>query len=286
MRKMIITGAAFALNSILFAACSPRSDSQVSGWGLESTSYGGNALPLCFERRGVSDVELASVTMSLFSHAKSEFSRTNLSLTGLGPCGTNSGSREIRLTWVDADEFADDERRESLEGMSQIGNGFIYGVNNFTLPQRVQSSIKAVPNLILNAHVFKRYQSLQGPSAAVSHFKSVFLHELGHAVGMLHEHAQGDSTCVDRETVEKHIEIWNDAGAITKPAIVGTSYDPYSIMNYCYLFERSSTVAVGFSNKDILTINALYPKTESTGKPSPQDQPPVPQPSSKSGPLF
>lgn len=251
---------------------------------MEGTSYGGNALPLCYERRGVSDVELASVTMSLFSHAKSEFSRTNLSLTGLGPCGTKGRSNEIRLTWVDADEFPDDGSREHLEGMSQIGNGFIYWVENFNLPQRVQTSIKAVPNLILNAHLFKLYQS-QRPSAAVSYFKSVFLHELGHAVGLLHEHAQDDSTCKRKETVDKHIKMWNDAGVITNSRVVGTSYDPYSIMDYCYLDERSSTVAVGFSNKDILTINALYPKNESTGKPS-GEQLSEPQPSTKSGPLF
>ncbi|MEY4065059.1 MAG: hypothetical protein RIR26_1267, partial [Pseudomonadota bacterium] len=41
--------------------------------------------------------------------------------------------------------------------------------------------------------------------------------------------------------------------------VVGTSYDPYSVMNYCYLSERGSVVAIGFSERDIKTINMLYP---------------------------
>lgn len=81
---------------------------------------------------------------------------------------------------------------------------------------------------------------------------------MGHAVGMLHEHAQAKTKCtITPETVTLHEEIWAEAG-VKKNDVVGTSYDPYSIMNYCYILQRSSGFAAGFSNKDIQTVNALY----------------------------
>lgn len=259
------------LTGITSTACNKTSESRTSGWGLESLSYGGTTLPVCFENRSVSDAALAGVTRTLLAHAQTEFEKTNLTLKGLSVCGPKVGSREIRLTWMDPDEFTSETAREGLEGMSQIGNGFIYGVNTFNLPQRVSSSVKAVPNMILNAHIFERYQKELNKSAAVTHFKSVLLHEIGHAVGMLHEHAQAKSNCnlgEDMETIKLHFKVWEEAGISVNQGmseVVGTSYDQYSIMNYCYLFERSAAVAVGLSNKDIETINALYPKPESGG---------------------
>jgi len=165
------------------------------------------------------------------------------------------------VSWLDAEEIDDKDRLEALHGMSQIGNGAIYGAYAKSFPQRVSSSFKSDPTLVLNSHVFKRIRKEKGVSTALSHFKSVFLHEMGHAVGLLHEHAQEKSTCsASTETVEIHYEVWKNAGVRPSQVnVVATKYDPYSIMNYCYIIERGSTVAISLSDKDIATVNALYP---------------------------
>ncbi|MEN9809600.1 MAG: Astacin [Pseudomonadota bacterium] len=252
--------------------CNKQSDSRTSGWGVAGTSYGGNTLNVCYESRGFADRELVNVTGALFAHARDQFARTNLSLQGFGPCGPKSSANEIRLTWWDAEDFPTNDPeniRNRLHGMSQIGNGKIYGIQTFGLPQRIPSTVRAEPTLALNSHIFKTTQSKIGISTAISEFQSTFLHEMGHAVGMLHEHAQAKTTCSKtQETAAVHFNVWKDTGNANSIRVVGTSYDPYSIMNYCYIFERNSAVAVGFSTRDIQTVNALYPKP--VAQPTPQ----------------
>lgn len=252
----------FSFQILVLLGCNKSAESNTAGWGVSGTAFGSKTLKVCYENRSVADGELVSVTTSILSHAQTEFSKTNLSLAGLGPCGPKGYGSEVRLSWMDAEDLPNAEHLERLEGMSQIGNGFLYGNGPLNLPQRVPSGVRADPTLVLNSHVFKRIQEEKSTSNAVSHFKSVFLHEMGHAVGLLHEHAQAKSTCsITKETVEMHMDVWKQAGiSQSNVKVVGTSYDPYSIMNYCYLFERGSVVAIGFSNKDIQTINALYPK--------------------------
>ncbi len=132
-------------------------------------------------------------------------------------------------------------------------------------------------------------EKVKGISNATSYFKSVLLHEMGHAIGMLHEHAQTQSKCsISVETAALHMKVWADAGVNASSAnVVGTSYDPYSIMNYCYILERNSAIAVSFSNKDIVTVNALYPKPVAQQDPSrPQiGQPQVGQPQIAPAPI-
>lgn len=255
-------GVVFSSQILVLLGCNKSSESSTAGWGVSGTAFGSRTLQVCYENRSVADGELVSFTKSILSHAKTEFSKTNLSLAGLGPCGPKGHGSEVRLSWLDAEDLPNPHYLERLEGMSQIGNGFLYGATQLTLPQRVPSGVRANPTLVLNSYVFKRIQKDKGTSNAESHFKSVFLHEMGHAVGLLHEHAQAKSTCsITKETVALHMDVWKKAGiSQSNVEVVGTSYDPYSVMNYCYLFERGSVVAVGFSNKDIQTINALYPK--------------------------
>lgn len=247
----------------LSVGCQKSSDSETTGWGVSNTSFNSKTLTVCYERRSFADVELVSSTPSILQHAQSEFSKTNLALVGLGPCGSKRNTNEVRVSWLDAEEFENQEQRESLQGMSQIGNGLIYGSYSQSFPQRVASPFKADPTLVLNSYAFKMIQKELGISTAVSYFKSVFMHEMGHAVGLLHEHAQAGSTCtISKETVQMHFEQWQKAGVLpSQVSVVGTKYDPYSIMNYCYILERGKTVSIGFSVRDIQTVNALYPKT-------------------------
>lgn len=249
--------------------CNRQSDSRVSGWGLDAAAYGGQALNVCYEMRGFADRDLQSATQLLLGHAQAEFARTNLTLQGLGPCGPKSANNQVRITWFDAEDFPEPDTeniRERFKGTSQIGNGSVYGVKAFGLPQRIPSAVRAEPTLGLNSFAYKMTAQRFGPSMAISEFKSVFLHELGHAVGMLHEHAQAGSSCtISPETLKDHMQVWQKVGINAGNArVVGTSFDPSSIMNYCYIFERGATVAIGFSNKDIQTVNALYPKPTTT----------------------
>lgn len=160
------------------------SDSRTSGWGLGVTSYGGNTLNICYESRSIGDRELVSVTQNLFAHVQSQFARTNLSLQGFGSCGPRSATNEVRLTWMDAEDFPEPDTkglRERLQGVSQIGNGRIYGGGPLGFPQRIQSPVMAEPTLALNGYVFRKMEKVKGISNATSYFKSVLLHEMGRA---------------------------------------------------------------------------------------------------------
>ena len=100
------------------------------------------------------------------------------------------------------------------------------------------------------------------------------MHEVGHGLGMIHEHKRADrpaniqSTCTDPNPDPNK---WtnNDQYTIESPAILPTPYDGASVMNYCYDPDNDGLhgeVRVNVGNQypedsllDKLGIEILYP---------------------------
>lgn len=246
---------------VLVLACAKTSDSGATGWGLKFVAHSSTTLSVCWENRSKSDLRLKPYRAELSQFVKSEFGRTKLSLVGWGDCANPRGGEEIRITWWD-----EGEAELGNLGRSKIGKGLSpYPSDLYLLPQIVPSSVKSAPTLALNGHSFSFFEQKKSLSFAKAEFKSTLLHELGHAVGMLHEHAHPGNSgfCTpNNENFRVHVELWKnfDAKAILDSAIGTKSYDPRSIMNYCYLDAMSGT-AVGLSQGDVGTINALYTGT-------------------------
>ncbi len=255
--------------SLSFLGCNSKSDSDVSGIGLQKTAFSSNVVGVCWENRSLADVELKHLRPEIQRFVASEFSRTVVRMTGWGDCKNPSPQRnEVRFTWWDPGEAPN----VFVDGQSQIGNGSIYGPRLKALSQKVKSDVRAAPTLAMNSEAWREWLNLRKQDFALADLKSKVLHEFGHAVGLLHEHVRIDSTCDKKEKLEIHLKYWRDSDvglAGVMKSIVGTkNFDESSVMNYCRIEEFQATgKVVGFSAGDIQTINQLYagaPKANST----------------------
>jgi hypothetical protein len=256
---------------LLLTACNTREgESDVNGFGLQKTAFSSNIINVCWENRSQADVELRAARTELMTHISRQFGKTVVKLEGWTDCREpGSAKNEVRFTWWDKGEAPG----IMVDGASQIGNGAIYGTRLKVLAQHIESKVRAAPTLALNSEAWREALTLRGRAVALSDMQSKLLHEFGHAVGLLHEHAREDSTCDKKERVEAHKAYWQkaDAGlAAVMASIVRTkTFDDVSVMNYCHLDRLMGTGKTAeLSAGDVQTINLLYAQ-QATGEPVP-----------------
>lgn len=258
---MKLKKAFLALLPFVLLACNTRlTTSDVNGIAIQKTAFSSRRVLVCWENRSKADVELRSLRSEFERHVRSEFQRTVMTLEGWSDClDAVPGKNEIRITWWDRGESPG----LMVDGQSQIGNGAIYGPRLKPLEQHVESKVKASPTLALNSEAWREGLALRGQSVSIADMKSKFLHELGHAVGLLHEHIRDDSSCDKKENIALHMKYWSNAeeglAAVMASIVKTKEFDAQSVMNYCQLDRLQGTGrVVVFSEGDVQTINSLY----------------------------
>jgi|GEM_PF-714880 len=267
-------------STFVLISCGRTNESETAGWGIKSAAYTSNTVNVCWENRSQADLELKPLRSKYSQFVRSEFSKTRLSLVGWNDCGNPINKNEIRITWWDVGET-----EPTLFGKSNIGRGINipgYTSDFFKLPQRVPSGVKAAPTLAINAHTLINKAKQIGDDAAINTLASTLLHEIGHGVGLLHEHAHPNkpqNACNLGESFELHKSLWASVDALQglyENAVGTKNYDPTSIMNYCYILNKEGRL-VPLSSGDVATINLLY--TNGGVPPPPKvSQPPRLQP--------
>jgi hypothetical protein len=162
---------------------------------------------------------------------KSEYAKTPIILSGFDTCTSRSQNTNVYKIY----EY---DSKEWSPRVSGIGTKAIYA--------HVLNGIEW--NLLLN-HTFENWATgcKSSEDTKDNCITSTALHEVGHLLGLRHEHPRASSTCIG----------WNEE--LESDVIEIGQYDPQSIMNYCEggTFDWSRNKR-RLSSGDIATLWFLY----------------------------
>lgn len=211
----------------------------------EKELWHSTSIPVCWEGVGS---ETTAFRNAISNFIKSNVHQTKLTLTGWNLC--EKDARGIRIFIYDDPE---NDRQMSLKELKTA----LQNSSNREFQGHPRSQGKGIRldgkkgGLILTSQFKEVEPYLEKVADSLDEqgrlnlLLSISLHEMGHALGLLHEDVHPESTCEVEETIGDGVPVSN--------------YNDLSIMSRCYYRDyHYQNGTLGMNDEDILGINKAY----------------------------